>query len=332
MDKSTRLRNAVEGKDIDKIPFSFWTHLPEYDRDPKAIAEETYKLYRDYDLDFIKLMNNGMYTAEAFGATIDNSDVPNGGTTKLSDSPINEAEDLEKLTLETFEESIYDRELEHLKNVLDLVDGEAPVLITVFSPFTTIDKLALGKSNEFIEAGKGDLLIPALELITDLTIKFSKAAIALGASGIYFASQMSSYDRTSKESYETYGVPYDLQILESVKEGGWLNTIHVHGENTMFDVMKDYPVPVFNWHNWDTEPSVEVGQEKTNKAIMGGIAPAQITLGNIEELTKQVSEDIKRLNGKSLILSSNCSVMLPFEDQTIQTIQKVAYDTFEEIK
>lgn len=35
----------------------------------------TYDFYREYDLDFIKTMNNGMYGVECFGCKIDYSDI-----------------------------------------------------------------------------------------------------------------------------------------------------------------------------------------------------------------------------------------------------------------
>ena len=44
-------------------------------------------------------------------------------------------------------------------------------------------------------------------------------AIELGAAGVYFASQMSSYDQVSEEIYADYGVPYDLQVLEGARDG-----------------------------------------------------------------------------------------------------------------
>lgn len=328
MNKVTRVKHAVAGEAVDKVPFSFWSHLSAYDLNPELVAQKTYEIYKRYDLDFIKLMNNGMYSAQAFGATIDSSKVATGGRTELVETPVQKADDIKKFSLANFDQSIYDRELSHLQHVLNLVDGEAPVLLTIFSPLTTLDKLALGKVNDFITAGKGDLLIPALELITQTTIALAQEAIDRGAAGIYFATQLASFDRLSEESYASYGRPYDLQILESVKTDGWLNTLHIHGDNIMFDLLKDYPVPVFNWHNWDTDPAIEEGKAETNKAIMGGIARSHITNGDLEELAKEVSEDIKRLNGKHLLLSSNCSIRQPFDGDTINYIRQIADETF----
>ena len=46
MTKRERIRAVVEGREPDKLPYSFWTHLPGIDLDPERLAEETYKFYR----------------------------------------------------------------------------------------------------------------------------------------------------------------------------------------------------------------------------------------------------------------------------------------------
>ena len=51
-------------------------------------------------------------------------------------------------------------------------------------------------------------------------------------------------------------VLYDLSNLNAAKDG-WMNTLHAHGSNIMMEILKDYPVQVFNWHAWETYPSVE---------------------------------------------------------------------------
>ena len=99
MTKRERIRAVVEGREPDKLPYSFWTHLPGIDLDPERLAEETYKFYRTYDVDFIKTMNNGMYAIEDFGCEIDYSEVLKGGVAHVVKTPIHQAEDWYKLSV-----------------------------------------------------------------------------------------------------------------------------------------------------------------------------------------------------------------------------------------
>ena len=92
MTKKERIQAAIAGEKPDKLPYSFWTHLPGIDLNPELLAEKTYEFYKKYDIDFIKTMNNGMYAIEDFGCEIDYSDIArqSGETRK---TPIHEAKD-----------------------------------------------------------------------------------------------------------------------------------------------------------------------------------------------------------------------------------------------
>ena len=88
MTKAERIRAAVEGRDVDVVPFSFWSHFPDVDMDPEKLAECTYSFYKTYDVDFIKTMSNGMYSIEDLGCTVDYSGIKAGGVAKLVHTPI----------------------------------------------------------------------------------------------------------------------------------------------------------------------------------------------------------------------------------------------------
>lgn len=78
MTKKERIQAAIRGEKPDKMPYSFWTHMPGTDLDPEAISQKTYEFYKKYDFDFVKTMNNGMYAIEDFGCTVDYSEIVKG--------------------------------------------------------------------------------------------------------------------------------------------------------------------------------------------------------------------------------------------------------------
>ena len=51
MTKKERIQAVIRGEKPDKIPYSFWSHMPGTDLDPEAIAEKTYEFYKKYDFD-----------------------------------------------------------------------------------------------------------------------------------------------------------------------------------------------------------------------------------------------------------------------------------------
>lgn len=244
MNKNEKLKYAISGQKQENIPFSFWTHLPDIDREPEKLAEASYQLYKDYDLDFIKTMNNGMYAVEDSGTDIDFSEVAKGGVAKVVSSPVKTNQD-----------------------------------------WTTLEVLKLET-----------------------------------------ASQMSSYDKLTSEQYETYGVPYDLQVLAGAS-AGWFNAIHLHGDNIMFDLVKEYPVQVFNWHIWETLPDIKEGLDFTSKSVMGGIARMNITHHHLNELQSQIYRSIISTQGQGLILTPGCGIRHPFEESTIRFLKKIKTET-----
>ena len=151
MTKKERIQAAIAGEKPDKLPYSFWTHLPGIDLNPELLAEKTYEFYKKYDIDFIKTMNNGMYAIEDFGCEIDYSDIAKGGVAKVTKTPIHEAKDWHELKPCSVKEGSLARELKGLKLILDKVKNEdVPVIFTIFSPLTTANKLSGNTLLQFI--------------------------------------------------------------------------------------------------------------------------------------------------------------------------------------
>lgn len=322
MTKRERIKASVNGAKPDKLPYSLWTHLPGIDLDPVLLAEKTYEFYKTYDVDFIKTMNNGMYAIEDFGCTVDYSEIEKGGVAKITGTPVKEAADWKKLTPCSFTEGSLKRELTSLKLILEKTAGEdVPVLFTVFSPITTADKISGKKLLSHIREGHGEDVKKALAVITETTMKLAAEAIRLGADGIFYASQMSTYDTMTAKEYEEYGKPYDLEVLEAAKDG-WFNTIHAHGNNIMFDLLKDYPVSVFNWHAGETLPELDEAFLLTGKCLMGGLKRMDITSGNKNEIQNQIYESFKALNGLHQILTPGCVIRYPLDDETLRFVKR----------
>ena len=320
MTKKERIQAAIRGEKPDKIPYSFWSHVPEIDLDPEAIAQKTYEFYKKYDLDFVKTMNNGMYAVEDFGCTIDYSEIASGGIAKLVSTPISCASDWRKLKVCPCTQGSNARELRHLRLVLEKLKGEeVPVLFTAFSPLTTADKMCGGNVFSYINEGHGEDVKAALEVIAETTEQLVAAAIDMGADGSFFATRMSSYDKCTDEQYLEYGKPYDLRVLEAAGKG-WMNTIHCHGNHIMFHILKDYPVQVFNWHVWETLPDLDEAYALTGKCLMGGLNRADITHQNREAIQNQIYKCFKLMGGRHQILTPGCVILYPLDDEMLSFV------------
>jgi uroporphyrinogen decarboxylase len=332
MTKIEKIRAAIAGKPIDTIPYSMWTHMPAFDRNPPLIAEKTYEFYKNYDVDIIKTMNNGMYSVEDYGCEIDYSEIERGGVARIIKTPINRVEDFEKLPALGLNSPALVRELDYLSRLLENLKGEpVPVIFTLFSPITTANKLSGNRLPEYIRAGGGRSVHSALEKISALTQELAARAITLGASGIFLGCQMSSYAVMEEDLYREYGKPYDEAVLRAASQG-WCNVLHAHGESVMFDLLKDYPVHILNWHIWESPPAADQGVALSGKCIMGGIKRMDITRGNKEALRDQIYNTIKALRGRKLILAPGCVIRYPLEEEMLRFVFKTKSEAEEALK
>ena len=284
MTKKERIQAAIHGDAVDHVPYSLWTHLPGIDLDPARNAEHTYDFYKKYDVDILKTMNNGMYSVEDFGVTTDFSDIA-----KVKPVSVNAG--------------ALAREQKYLKLLLNKTKGEVPMVFTVFSPLTTANKLCPSMM-EHIREGHGNKVKEGLKAITETTCALVQRVIELGADGIFFATQLSSYDLTEESFYREYGMPYDLAVLSA--SSGWCNVLHAHGKNIMFPLLRKYPVQIFNWHAWESLPEIGEAQLLTGKCIMAGLERMDITNHRKNEIEREIYETLKQTGGRKVILSPGC--------------------------
>ena len=59
MDKRTRVLNAMDKLPVDHVPVGFWFHFDGEDIKGENCVQAHLRYYRETDLDFLKIMNDG---------------------------------------------------------------------------------------------------------------------------------------------------------------------------------------------------------------------------------------------------------------------------------
>ena len=319
MNKTERIKAALVGEAVDRIPYAFWSHLPGIDLDALLLAEETWDFAKKYDIDFIKMMNNGMYAVEDYGCEVDYSEIESGGVARIVSTPVETYNDWDKIGAVSPDTGSLAREVKSLCYLLERTQKSLPVIFTTFSPVTIAQKLCGGKLVEQIRQGETALIHQALEQISITTADLSRKVIEAGADGVFFATQLSSYDCMTEEEYLEFGKPYDIKALSTVQDA-WFNVLHIHGKNVMFDLLKDYPLDVLNWHVWETEPLISEARKKTSKCIMGGINRYSITENDKKALDEQITGAIEQTGGRKHILTPGCVIRYPLDEDALSYV------------
>ena len=310
MTRWERVRAALAGGEVDRVPVSFWGHDYLREWTAEGLAEATLERFRRYDWDFIKVNPRATYYAEAWG----NRYRPSGEAARgpiITDYVLKSAPDLDRLSVVDIRQGPFAEQLEALCLIGKALRGRTPFIQTVFSPLAVIGRLAngdLGAVRRYMREDN-EALRRALAVVAETLAAYARAALDAGASGIFFASvDWGSYDVITAEQYQEFGRPYDLQVLAAVADAEF-NVLHVCHKNNMLLSLLDYPVQAFNWAARDPgNPTLAEVMSKTERAVMGGVAVATVSGGSPEQVAAEVTEALSETKGRRFLLSGGCSI------------------------
>lgn len=319
MDHWTRINAAIEGGKADRVPVALWRHFPLDDQDPGKLAVRTLEWQKKWDFDLVKFMPSGTYSVEDWGAKSVYEGAANGARA-VSVPGIQSAEDWRRLPRLDPKQGVLGAQNAALAQAAKELSGSVPLLQTVFSPLTTARKLAGEAVLEHLRREPA-ALDAGLRTITDTTIEFSLAALAAGAHGLFFATQLATTDVLTVAEYEKFGRKFDLQIFSAIREKAKMHMLHLHGENVMFDLLADYPVAMINWHDRLTEPTLANALKRFKGALVGGVEERGLLVsGSDQAVRAQVRDAIAQTGGKRLVVGPGCVAAIAAPEQNIRTV------------
>jgi uroporphyrinogen decarboxylase len=302
-----RIAAAIQGERPDRVPIALWRHFPRDDETAEGLAHATVEFQRKFQFDLVKVTPASGYPAEAWGAQLRPADNEEG-TREYVSRPVRSPEDWHNLEmLNPGANPVLSRELRALQLIRDGITPDVPILQTIFSPLTIAKQLAGDLVFEHLR-GHPDDLEAGLRVITETTARFAQVCLKHGADGIFFATQLASYDLLSADEYQRFGVEFDLPVLESIQGRTGLIVLHLHGLNPMFELAGTYPVQVVNWHDRETKPTLAEGQRIFQRgAVLGGLhRSATLPKGSPEDTKREVRDAIEQTEGLRLIVGAGC--------------------------
>jgi uroporphyrinogen decarboxylase len=305
MSKRERLEATIRGEQTDRPPVALWRHFPGDDQDPADLAASTVAFQQQYDFDFIKVTPASSFCVRDWGVEdywIGNEE----GTREHAHHPVRTAGHWQALQRIGPDQGALGMQLRCLELIKDAVGDEVPFIQTIFNPLSQAKNL-VGKQNLIAHLREHPVAVrTGLEAITATTVRFIEAARERGIAGIFLAVQHASYELLSEREYEEFGVPFDRRLLEAA-DGLWLNVLHLHGSRVMFDLLANYPVQVFNWHDRETPPTLSEGQAWVQGAVLGGLRQWDTMVrGAPEEVRGEAQDAIRQTGGRRFVLGTGC--------------------------
>lgn len=305
MDQRERLQAAIRGERVDRPPVALWRHFPVDDQYPDALAAATLEWQALYDWDFVKVTPASSFCVKDWGA----DDAWRGdpeGTREYTRRVIDHPDDW--LALKPLDPSAgaLGGQLRALELIRDGLNGRTPFIQTIFSPISQARNLVGAERLAVHLRQHPEALQAALGVIAESILRFIDAARRTGVDGIFYAMQFATTRVLSTDEYRAFGEPYDRQILEAAGDL-WLNVVHLHGDDVMFDLAARYPAAVINWHDQETPPDLAAGQKQFAGAVCGGLRQWETMVrGTPHQVRAEARAALEQTGGRRFILGTGC--------------------------
>ncbi len=300
-----RLETCLAGEKPDRPPVALWRHFPVDDQTPEGLAAAILKFQRDYDFDLVKVTPASSFCLLDWGIR-DEWNGADEGTRDYVRRVIHAPEDWSQLKALSPTEGHLGAQLKCLRYIVDELGPDTPIIQTIFSPLSQAKNL-VGPAKLLVHLRQyPDAVHAGLKTITENVLRFTEAALKTGIAGVFYAVQHAQYGLLSEAEYLTFGKEYDLQCLQPA-QAAWLNMLHLHGRDIMFDQVADLPIQILNWHDRETSPTLAEAKERFPGVLCGGLRRYEsIVLGTPEAITAEAKDAIEATNGTRLILGTGC--------------------------
>ena len=308
MTKWERIRAAVKCQPTDRTCVALWRHFPVDDMTPEGLAKRHLEFQAKFDWDLVKFTPTGTYGIIDWGAeTVWQPN--NTGVRTVIKFGVNKSADWLSLPKLDATKGFYGQQNQALSVVARELKGQAPLLQTLFSPLTTARKLAGDRIFTDLRTNSAAFRT-GMETITEVTIQFALEAVKAGATGMFFATQQGSYRLLNEPEYREWGVEYDLRVLNALRPKVEFLMAHIHGEDTMWELFRKYPVDMANWHDRITAPTLSEGRKLFPGMLVGGIDEWNtLVTGSAADIEAQVQDAIAQTDGgKGLLIAPGCVV------------------------
>ena len=289
MDKIERVRAALAGQPTDRAPFTVWYHFGNQHAPAQRAAAVHLEFFEAYDLDLLKVMNDYDYPT------------PDGMDTVAT------PRDLAALRPFDPRDTPMGNQIEAVEIIARTLRGRALFVDTVFNAWNTLKRNVVKNAIGDLMANHGPALEAALRVVNDNLIRYARASLERGAAGI-FLSVPASEESLTREQYERFMRPFDLEFLEAIRGRGECHVLHAHGERLYFDRLLDYPVHALSWSDLHGGPMIAEARRRTTLTLMTGLDHVAFAEMSARAVAAQVRAAREQGGPTRFFLAPGCSL------------------------
>src|SRR5262245_27761582 len=214
MTKRERVMAAVRGEPVDRVPVSLWLHNFATENSAETLTAETLRLARRFDWDFLKPQSRAQCFAEMWGLRY----TPSGERATpytVTVAPLATAADLRRLEPVDARTGALGEQLQALSAIRKAAGADTPIIWTVFSPLMVLPfLLADGQARALTLLRSEPAAVDhALTAMAETLGAYAQAAVAAGADGLFYATNMATRELSTAAECRRFQRPHDLRIL-----------------------------------------------------------------------------------------------------------------------
>ncbi|HSB43335.1 MAG TPA: uroporphyrinogen decarboxylase family protein [Methylomirabilota bacterium] len=309
MTKRERVTAALRGGPVDRVPLAFWLHNFAAENSAKGLADETLRLARTFDWDFLKPQSRAQCFAEMWGLLY----APSGDRATpytVTYAPVATADDLARLPAADPRDGALGEQLEALRLIRAAVGADVPIIWTVFAPPMILPMLVRGGREPalaLLRAASRETA-RAFDVMAETLAEYARLCRAAGADGLFYATNVAVRGLLGAEECRRWQRPWDLRILAAVEDAPF-NLLHVCGAGIHFDEFADYPVTAWSFAQEPGNPTLAAARARTGRAVVGGL-PAKPEIAGLgaDALVARAAAAVREMDGRGLLLGPGCSI------------------------
>ncbi len=273
-----RVDRALEGREVDRTPFSFWHHFGLEKEPPERFVQATLDFHARFRTDLVKVMSDFPYPQAA------------GQWHNLRE-----------------EANPFPAQIQALTSIGESLNRRAHFIETIFNPWKVAENLSSPQEVQRLKEENPQRLLDALEVITKSEANHARRAVAAGASGIFLGIANAQDGILSQDDYAKFSEPFDRRVLEATAQAP-LNTLHLHGNRVYLDrFYMGWAASVINYSVQGTYVPFSSVRKQYSGVLMGGLDEVGFRSLSSETLRSQY-ETARKDAGKCFILAPGCSV------------------------
>lgn len=287
MNKVQRVRAALAGQPVDRVPASFWFHFTPDKAHSTASVKAHLDYYRAAGVDFLKVMNEHPYQANV---------------------TITRPADWRKVRPAPLSASFYQEQLDEIKRIVDQIGGDCLVVTTIFGPFSSGNHAGNNAVTAHLKEDPA-AVAQGLLAIGESLGAFGAACVAAGAAGVYFSAQGGEEERFTAEEFLRYVKPADLAALHAFKDAGEFHLLHICKDHIRLPLFADYPAHAVNWAATKNNLNLKQGRDLFKRTIVGGFGDrGLIAEGSLDAIRAHTRAIISDFGATGLMVGADCTV------------------------